>query len=97
MSPILHLHPDLIKLDMSLTRNIEGDATRRALASALIVFARETGSQIIAEGVETLSELRTLQALGVEVAQGYLLGRPMALDSALKLFDRKAEIDLRVA
>jgi EAL domain-containing protein (putative c-di-GMP-specific phosphodiesterase class I) len=94
---ILHLHPDLIKLDMSLTRNIEGDATRRALASALIAFARETGSQIIAEGVETLSELKTLQALGVEVAQGYFLGRPMALDSALKLFDRNAEIDLRVA
>jgi EAL domain-containing protein (putative c-di-GMP-specific phosphodiesterase class I) len=41
---ILHLQPDIIKLDMGLTRNIDADPARRALASALIGFARETGS-----------------------------------------------------
>jgi EAL domain-containing protein (putative c-di-GMP-specific phosphodiesterase class I) len=83
---VLALEPDLIKLDMSLTRNICLDPARKALAAALISFARETGSRIIAEGVETEAELKTLQALGVERAQGYLLGRPMALEAAVRLF-----------
>ncbi len=84
---ILHLRPDIIKLDMGLTRSIDLDPARRALASALISFARDTGSRIIAEGVETASELKTLRSLGVEKAQGYFLGRPMPLDAAAKLFE----------
>lgn len=76
---ILRLRPDVIKLDMALTRDVDTDATRRALASALIAFGRETGSAIVAEGVETAAELRTLRALGVTTAQGYHLGRPSTL------------------
>ena len=83
---ILHLQPDLIKLDMSLTRHIDLDRARRALTTALIDFGHETGSRLIAEGVETASELKTLSTLGVEKAQGYFLGRPMPLDVALTLF-----------
>lgn len=83
---ILHLRPDIIKLDMGLTRHIDLDPARRALASALIRFAADTGSRIIAEGVETGSELKSLRALGVEKAQGYFLGRPMPLAEAVKLF-----------
>jgi len=82
---ILQLKPDIIQLDMSLTRDIDTDTARRALASALILFARETGSKVVAEGVETVSELRTLRALGVNEVQGYLLGRPAPLSSALAL------------
>lgn len=82
---ILHLKPDLIKLDMTLTRDIDRDPARRALASALIVFARETGGRIIAEGVETESELATLRFSGVQFAQGYHLGRPMPLEEAAML------------
>jgi EAL domain-containing protein (putative c-di-GMP-specific phosphodiesterase class I) len=82
---VLNLRPDLIKLDMELTRNIDLDPARRALASALIAFARDIESCIIAEGVETASELATLQTLGVEQAQGYFLGRPLPLDHALAL------------
>ncbi|MDB5510088.1 MAG: diguanylate phosphodiesterase domain with sensor [Hyphomicrobiales bacterium] len=83
---ILQLQPDLIKLDMGLTRNVDSDPSRRALASALIRFAQETGSQIIAEGVETESELQTLHDLGADRVQGYFLGRPMVLADVEKLF-----------
>jgi EAL domain-containing protein (putative c-di-GMP-specific phosphodiesterase class I) len=76
---ILNIQPDIIKLDMSLTRNVDSDSGRRALASALIRFAQETGCEIIAEGVETAAELDTLRALGVTRAQGYYLGRPAPL------------------
>jgi EAL domain-containing protein (putative c-di-GMP-specific phosphodiesterase class I) len=80
---ILRLEPDLIKLDISLTRDIDTDRTRRALAAALIRFAEETGSLIIAEGVETEAELNVLRHLRINAAQGYLIGRPMSLVDAL--------------
>ncbi len=76
---IVQIRPDIIKMDMSLTRGIDGDAARRALASAMIFYARETGALIVAEGIETESELRTLRLLGVARGQGYLLGRPAPL------------------
>lgn len=77
---ILRLKPDMIKLDISLTRDIDSDPGRRALAIALIRFAAETGSEIVAEGVETRAELEVLRHLGVNRAQGYLLGRPMPFE-----------------
>lgn len=73
---ILKLRPDVIKLDHSLIRGIDADSGSRALAAALITFARETGSSVVAEGVETQEELAALRALGVTTAQGFLLGRP---------------------
>lgn len=82
---ILNLAPDIIKLDISLTRDIHKDRPRRALAAALIRFSEETNCKIIAEGVETIEELDVLRQLGVVNAQGYLLGRPMAIDQAASL------------
>ena len=80
---ILNLGPDRIKLDLSLTRDIDVDPARRALAAALIHFSADTGSQLIAEGVETSAEVSTLLELGVAKAQGYFLGRPMSLQGLL--------------
>ncbi len=82
---ILNLHPHIVKLDHSITRCIDSDRTRRALAAALHGFAAETGCSIVAEGVETPAELETLRRLGIGKAQGYLLGRPMSLAQALGL------------
>lgn len=81
---VLNIQPELIKLDVSLTRNIDSDAMRRALASALIAFARESGARIVAEGVETEAELKTLKSLGASCAQGYFLARPMQMAEALR-------------
>lgn len=82
---ILRLQPDLIKLDVTLTRRIDLDQPRRALAAALIGFARDTSAAIVAEGVEKAAELRTLRLLGVTAAQGYHLGRPEELASSGRL------------
>jgi|TARA_R100001143_G_C3356033_1_gene132403 EAL domain-containing protein (putative c-di-GMP-specific phosphodiesterase class I) len=76
---ILELNADIIKLDISLIRNIHADTARRALAAALIKFAEVTGSTVIAEGVETETELEELRRLGVEKVQGFYIGRPMPL------------------
>jgi EAL domain-containing protein (putative c-di-GMP-specific phosphodiesterase class I) len=78
---ILALSPDIIKLDLSLVRDINHDAARRALAAALTSFASDTGTGLIAEGVETADQLATLTSLGIRWAQGYYLGRPEPLSS----------------
>ncbi len=79
LSLILKLTPDFIKLDRDLVSGIDGDPVRRVLAASLVMFASDTGSKIIAEGVETRDELRVLCDLGIDYAQGYLLGRPAPL------------------
>lgn len=83
---ILRLQPDYIKLDRSLISNIETDPARRALAAAFIRFGDETGSKIVAEGVETRAELDALRALGVSKAQGYFFGKPAPLSAVQSLF-----------
>lgn len=85
MRHILSLKPDLIKLDISLTKNIHTDKMRHALASALVEFARHTGSMIIAEGVETAGELAALHALGVMRAQGYFMSMPLSLPDLIEV------------
>jgi EAL domain-containing protein (putative c-di-GMP-specific phosphodiesterase class I) len=76
LTHILKLAPDIIKLDRYLTSGVDIDPVRRALAAALITFAAESGTRIVAEGIETADELATLCALGVHYGQGYYLGRP---------------------
>ena len=80
---LLGLKPEVVKLDLSLTRGIDHDPARRALARALVHFSRDIDAALIAEGVETVHELATLAELGVPWAQGYYLARPQPLADAL--------------
>jgi EAL domain-containing protein (putative c-di-GMP-specific phosphodiesterase class I) len=91
LQQILKMRPDLIKLDRSLIEGIGEDPGRRALTAALTMFARETGSRLIAEGVETEGELAMLRALGMDKVQGYLLGRPVPLDAARALVTKPVQ------
>ncbi|GAA0755016.1 sensor domain-containing phosphodiesterase [Ideonella azotifigens] len=79
---ILNLQPQIVKLDTSITRSIDADPSRRALAAALHGFAFETGCSIVAEGIETPAELETLKRLGITRGQGFHLGRPMPMAQA---------------
>ncbi|HJQ72463.1 MAG TPA: EAL domain-containing protein [Actinomycetota bacterium] len=76
----LQLAPDMVKMDISLTHDIDRDAGRRALAAALISFAAETDMTIVAEGIETAGELHALRQLGVRYGQGFYLARPAPLE-----------------
>jgi EAL domain-containing protein (putative c-di-GMP-specific phosphodiesterase class I) len=78
---ILEIRPDIVKLDIALVRGVDGDPVRRALVAGMVAFAREGGCSLLAEGIETDSELSTLQTLGVALGQGYLLGRPASIDA----------------
>lgn len=74
---ILDLAPDILKLDMSLTRDVDRDPARRALIGAMVDFALSLGSAIVAEGVEHPEEAQVLRELGVECAQGWLYSRAL--------------------
>jgi len=74
---ILKLRPELIKLDMSLIRDINADPFKQALATSLITFAEKSEATIVAEGIETEEELTTLVELGVGYGQGWFLGEPV--------------------
>jgi EAL domain-containing protein (putative c-di-GMP-specific phosphodiesterase class I) len=73
---ILCLKPDIIKLDISLVRNIHCDKDQQDLVAALMEFSRRRRSVLIAEGLEDREELKQLMQLGIEYVQGYFLSRP---------------------
>jgi len=75
---LLLLHPDIIKIDTSVTRGIQHGRARRALAGALVAFAREIGSTVVAEGIESGAELEAMRECGVTHGQGFHLARPAA-------------------
>lgn len=78
MRHILHIRPDIIKLDRSLISGIDDDIGQRALGAALVEFARQIGAALVAEGIETQEELAAVTGIGMSAGQGYLLGRPSA-------------------
>jgi EAL domain-containing protein (putative c-di-GMP-specific phosphodiesterase class I) len=74
LEAIMEITPDFIKTDMGLVRGIDSDPPRQEVVRALSAVARGIGAQVIAEGVETDAELRTLRELGVRYGQGFYFG-----------------------
>jgi EAL domain-containing protein (putative c-di-GMP-specific phosphodiesterase class I) len=70
------LRPSIIKIDRQIVTGIRLDDAKQALVEAFVSFGRRIGAQLVAEGIETRSDLATLMDLGVEFGQGYLIGRP---------------------
>jgi EAL domain-containing protein (putative c-di-GMP-specific phosphodiesterase class I) len=76
LASLVQLHPDVVKLDMSLTRGVDVDPTRGKLIQTVAAFCGDLGWLVIAEGVETLAERDALVSLGCDLLQGYLIGKP---------------------
>jgi EAL domain-containing protein (putative c-di-GMP-specific phosphodiesterase class I) len=81
---ILQIGPEIIKLDISITRAIDRDERRRSLAAGLISFANATAIKLIAEGVDSPKELDTLKEIGAIYSQGYLLAKPMTVSQLVE-------------
>lgn len=80
---VLHLDPDVLKLDLALVQGVADCPRRQALVEAMLTFCRSSGAMLVAEGVERDPDLQALRRLGVDHAQGYVIGRPGPLDSVL--------------
>jgi EAL domain-containing protein (putative c-di-GMP-specific phosphodiesterase class I) len=82
LGPLLTLDFDRIKLDQGFVRAL--DRPRGiALVKAVVAMADALGCELIAEGVETEAQLATLREMGCDYAQGWLIGRPVLLQSVL--------------
>jgi len=68
--------PHFIKIDMDLIRNINEDSFKQSLIECFVKLSEATNMRLIAEGIETEEELKTLINLGVYAGQGFFLGRP---------------------
>ena len=75
-SVLLSAKPDIVKLDMSLVRNIDKDRNRQLLLKNMVSYTKRAGMVSLAEGVETLEELELLMEFGIDLFQGYYVGRP---------------------
>lgn len=73
---LIRYNPEYIKIDRSLITDIDRDTKKQQLVAAVTGFAEENGIKILAEGIETSSELSTVINLGVDLIQGYYTSRP---------------------
>ena len=70
------LRPDYVKIDRHFIDGIHLDAVKREFVGSILQIARASRAQVIAEGIELAEELKVLTEMGVDLVQGYLLGRP---------------------
>jgi EAL domain-containing protein (putative c-di-GMP-specific phosphodiesterase class I) len=75
---VLELRPDIIKVDRSLIHGLALDNAQRVAVGAFRSIARQLRAKVVAEGVERTEDLQAAFDLGLDAAQGYLLGRPTA-------------------
>lgn len=73
---VLAVNADIVKLDISLIRDVDTSLPRRAMVYGMTKFSVMTGALVVAEGVETESEVAALEELGVQFGQGFLFGKP---------------------
>lgn len=70
------LRPDYVKIDRHFIDGIHQDPLKREFVGSILQIARASRAQVIAEGIELAEELTVLAEMGVDLLQGYLLGRP---------------------
>jgi EAL domain-containing protein (putative c-di-GMP-specific phosphodiesterase class I) len=76
LSYFARVSPDVVKIDMSLTRNLDADPVRRRVVASICTLARELDILVVAEGIETEGELTCVRDLGADLIQGYLIAKP---------------------
>ena len=76
LQAVSEVHPDFLKVDMSLIRHIDRSLIKKGLVSALVEMGRKIGSRVIAEGIEREEELQALMECGVQYGQGFYFGEP---------------------
>lgn len=76
LASFAELAPEFAKIDISLVRDIEKSPVKQRLVRAIVSLCKESGTLIVAEGVETAAERDALAELGCDLLQGFLFGRP---------------------
>jgi EAL domain-containing protein (putative c-di-GMP-specific phosphodiesterase class I) len=85
---IAALRPTVIKIDREIIHGIARDDAKQALVDAFVSFGRRIGARLLAEGIEKRADLGMVTALGVDLAQGFLLGRPSEVPAPPRPIER---------
>ena len=83
------LNPHVVKLDMSLVRSVDSEPVKQRVIASMTALCKEFGIMVVAEGIETPGERDTVVALGCDLVQGFLLGRPLEAEDAIAAYDRR--------
>lgn len=81
---LVELSPAFVKIDQALIHGVDRDPARQAIVLGMEFYGRASRHRIVAEGIQTDAELRTLVSLGVQLGQGFLLGPPGRVDRWVK-------------
>ena len=79
---------EIMKIDRTFVSEVMSCSTSRDLVSAVAVMGSTLGLQVIAEGIETIDQLRVLQEINCELGQGYLFSPPMDMTDMARLLER---------
>lgn len=75
-SSLLFLSPNLVKIDMSIVRDVHKSLDKQNVLENLVSYAKKRNIIILAEGVETIDEIDVLLRFGVDLFQGYFFAKP---------------------
>ncbi|QDG64528.1 EAL domain-containing protein [Pseudarthrobacter sp. NIBRBAC000502771] len=93
LSRMIHLKPDFLKVGRNVIGDVDKDGLQRALAACLVDFTDQIGITLVAEGIETVGELKVLTELGISAGQGYLLGRPSVRPKDWASWNTRLDVD----
>ena len=78
LNMLIELKPDIIKIDRNIINGIDSNELKQSVYRALFNLAKEHDITVLAEGVETKEELKTINSIGVDLVQGYYFAKPCA-------------------
>ncbi|MET0094001.1 MAG: EAL domain-containing protein, partial [Sedimenticola sp.] len=90
LSHLLHLKADTLKIDRTFVRDMLRHQQAESMVRAIVSIARSFEMDIVAEGIETQSQLALLSRLGCDYGQGFLIGHPMQFDDLAKWVGTRA-------
>lgn len=94
---VKELAPDLLKIDRSFVKDMEAQSVRSSLIPEILNIARAVNAKVVAEGVENELQLEMLRSMGIEYAQGYLLGKPMPIEQFAELLRKEGNVEAHAA
>lgn len=89
LSYLRRLNCDVVKMDQSFVQDLSQDNRAEALSRSIITMAHNLGLRVVAEGVETIEQLRVLRSQGCNFVQGYLIARPMPASKMTPFLESK--------
>ena len=78
LNMFVRLNPDFIKIDQDIIRDIHKEKSKQSIFNALVNIAKDTGTKVLAEGIETKEELEFINSFDIDLAQGYYFAKPTA-------------------